>query len=367
MSKKITTIHESQTPSSNTGLIGERDWIAGRLDWLQGSFKRIRCAQLGTVAQQLAEALGDEWAVKAGGGETHGVHYDNAAATGSGARLCWTEEDGQEWCRAWLSLPGKALARLTPEQILHMGRNLLFVHGFRATRYDAALDDYAKRVTPVEVEAACDSGAMHGAQKFRYIKEGKGKHRSHTLYMGSRKSDKFIRCYDKEEESKGKIAAIRWEVEFHDDLAHAAFQYLCESGIHSDGAMLGSILVAQVVGAIDFTDPLSGRRTAEQTRLPWWQSLCEDAQNRVKITVSKIVSTVEEKLIWIHKQVAPAMAQLYEAGPMIFSLLVKQIRQQGRRRLTKLHHAQVVAFKGRAADPDIALGMIGLSFSQGAC
>lgn len=364
MAKKTTSVVERITPSSNTGLNGERSRIAARIHWLQGTIRQCSQPDLERLRNYLAAIFRDEWTVNEDQGETHGIRYESSARSGAGMRMCWTMDPETGWCRAWWSLTGSVLDRVPLEDVGRVARALLLEWGAGITRYDAAIDDYARRCSPMDAIAAAMRGDLHGAQKWELIASGVRGHYAATGYFGSRSSDKLVRCYDKWEESDGEIDAIRWEVQYKDELADAALRDVVSRHRDDGGQFLAALIARQVAGAIDFRDAQSGRRADERTRLAWWQSIVDDCAGTIRITVSRITSALEEKLVWLHKQVAPTLAQLFEAAPHVFSRIVHQLRRQGRERLTPAQNAQVGAYHRAVANPSLALDMLSLSLCQ---
>lgn len=82
----------------------------------------------------------------------------------------------------------------------------------RVTRMDICYDDYSKTFTPHDFGKWMMNGQISTKSRvwsFMSSQAGSGA----TFYLGKRGSDRFIRIYDKDYESKGRIPAIRYEFE----------------------------------------------------------------------------------------------------------------------------------------------------------
>lgn len=82
----------------------------------------------------------------------------------------------------------------------------------RITRMDICYDDYTKTFTPHDFGKWMMNGQISTKSRvwsFMSSQAGSGS----TFYLGRRGSDRFIRIYDKDYESKGRIPAIRYEFE----------------------------------------------------------------------------------------------------------------------------------------------------------
>lgn len=346
---KVTTVLEKrtkQTPFSNTGSDGKGPPLAARCHWLQGTWRLRDPNDLLGVYAAIAQTFRDEVIETRDKSQFHGTRYDHSAETGTGIKIAYIAPSEFEAGRAWIGIPGSALDRITLLELRTLGIYLLNTVGLKVSRYDAAIDDYTRRIEPMQALQAAMHGAMRRALTYAVYGKGKRGHMALTAYFGDFSSDKFVRCYDKWEESGGEIDAIRWEAQFRDELAHAAFKTLIDSSDARYAQHMAKCIARQVVGAIDFVDTDSGRRYCEQTRLDWWQTIVDDAGGEIKITVSAIKTTIEKKLKWIETQVAPALAQIFELAAPAYNAIMKKLRTVGRNRMKPLHYAQITAFQG---------------------
>lgn len=131
----------------------------------------------------------------------------------------------------------------------------------------------------------------HGRQIELRRNSVKGK----TLYVGSRRSDRFIRCYDKGAESGLGQHGILWraEIELHRRLAkRGAF------------VLLGSESEEQFI---------MGTVSAELNRvgMPWKRS---STGSVLKSSSARVRSDADKKLTWLNQQVRPTVQQLLDQG-----------------------------------------------------
>lgn len=128
----------------------------------------------------------------------------------------------------------------------------------------------------------------------RFI-EGYG--RGDTAYIGSRTSDRFIRIYDKDRESKGDFQyenALRYEVEFKGDLAGQVWEAYGGSRVAPEayaGLVADELRRASVY--------VKGLYTLRGARSP--QS-------------SKGAPSIDSRLAWLDRSVAPAVEGLLASG-----------------------------------------------------
>jgi len=361
MGSKVATARHTLTPLSNTGSNGKPPQIVARCHWLQGTFGNLGRELLNDLMAAIVQTFGDEFAVTEGVPAFHGIRYDNSAQSGHGIRLAWNMPNGDEPGRAWLGIPGSALDLVGADAIHYLGQYLCYTLGMKVTRYDAAIDDFKRRVDPDHAIWAAMHGFLHGTKQVRMAGISHQGKMAVTAYFGATSSDKIVRCYDKFIESEGEINAIRWEVQFRDELAHTAFIDFLTSGDGQDYDGMARCLARQVTGAIDFKDPSSGRRAADQKRVSWWQQLQDEAGGAVRISVTRIKSSLAAKLRWLERQVAPCLAQIYDLSALQFNKIVKTLRQKGRTRLTSAHHAQNTAFLGLHPERRAAILEYGLA------
>jgi len=98
------------------------------------------------------------------------------------------------------------------------------------SRIDLAFDDFGKTFRPSHYITWWFNGNFRS--KFRKMQiASTSRDIGNTFYLGSRKTGKMLRIYDKDFESDGVIDAVRYEFELHVDYARDMFQYLCDHAV----------------------------------------------------------------------------------------------------------------------------------------
>jgi hypothetical protein len=135
-----------------------------------------------------------------------------------------------------LTLSGEALASIRSanngidEKLVQA---LAARHGF-ASRIDLTLNIHEGKVTVQDVYSATKKGTLRArTTTYRYIEGKKGDVLGDTLYLGSPKSDRQLRCYNKAAEMGivDGTAWIRLELELRNIRANGAFQSCVSNGV----------------------------------------------------------------------------------------------------------------------------------------
>lgn len=83
------------------------------------------------------------------------------------------------------------------------------------SRLDLCYDDYSKTFRPSDYwKWWCDGVISSNFQYCNFV-SNKSENKGNTVYFGKPRSDKFMRIYDKDIESMGKIDSVRYEFELH--------------------------------------------------------------------------------------------------------------------------------------------------------
>jgi DNA relaxase NicK len=237
--------------------------------------------------------------------------YREVAVYGSGgASMCG---DGIQNASKTLLLevPGGCMEKLTADKQLELVHDLARL-GFSCARVDAEFDDTQKIITPAEVYAVAKAGGVVGFKRreFREVGETGSDVSGSTCYLGrrgGRGSGKFLRVYDKEQESEGAIDAVRWECEFSGKHSREVFTRLaaCKTAfefVRTVGASLG--------GCVDFVERTSAH-VDRCVRLPWYQRIV-DVIGRARVRIARKAPTVERMARWCHS-VSTVFALVREA------------------------------------------------------
>ncbi|MDG2991721.1 replication initiation factor domain-containing protein, partial [Candidatus Synechococcus calcipolaris G9] len=261
-----------------------------------------------------------------------GKRWEHHGRSAYGLMWAWDDPSEDRPGKGWICIKGSYLSYMEPEAVQCLLRILILDYGVKTTRLDFALDDYSKAVTPYQVLQA---GFARQFARFKRPPRfsGDAADGSLTVTFGSRFSDKLLRVYDKAKESKGEIDAIRWEIEFKDEVAHA---HACQF-IDCPWAELPYEFVAQaVVGSIEFCEVGEGRRSfSSYCLLPWWEAF-KAAIGSIRLPVPRKPQTLERRRQWMRSAWSKTLAgmSLVFGSEVVVRGIVAGLMQTGRDRLT---------------------------------
>jgi hypothetical protein len=295
----------AQTPASNTGSNRQTPHGTG----LRYKLDYLTLTGFGDTDQLLDivwAATGANWDYTNARPGTRGIYYDLILRSSSTIEIAikYSREDPTQ-NQYRLSIPGSPLGDLSPDTLAKFGQQL-HAFGCRATRFDWAIDDYDRAVGVDFFEKAGIDNNYSGAREFGvYYKRKYGQlNDAKTVYFGSYTSDKLIRIYDKNIESKGKINAIRFEGQYRNSLAEIYFDTLFNNNEFSANAQTVS---NYAIGSINFVR----RENAVLSRCPQidvWRIFCQRVGQAIKISAKRIVRTIEQKMKWVERQVSGTLA-----------------------------------------------------------
>lgn len=337
--------HE-QNPVGNTGL---KLQVSLKADYLCVTTKlsTIEAVKqcLEDIAYQFNEDGGLVWTEDKG--LAKGRYYAHSANTVHGSKFGWhPRQDGG--FDVWVSVPGKVLARV--DSLLHFRifRHLYSCYGFTPTRLDIALDDYAKTLPFETLVEALHQGNYVRFQDYNIHQNfGRKGGRGWTINLGSRKSDKYYRYYDKSAESDGEIDAYRLEVELKDYKAKQVWKILMQLAGKDETQNLQlyhEMLKEVVIGGIDFRDLGADSNTTRCPRLAWWEEFVEyvNSSGGIQLGTPKRVSSLHKTVNWIKTQVETSIAMLRDVlGASQFHQFMRDSIDSGRLRYTKNHLAML--------------------------
>lgn len=170
------------------------------------------------------------------------------------------------------------------------------VAGITPTRIDfqitATMESAYPQYAAHQYKKLLEDGGNHAKRKITFIQSaGSGA----TLYLGSRKSERFGRLYDRgiKAKSAGAGQVWRWEVEFKKGAAQTALE--CLEKLSDCGTMVWMAVEAW------FSERGVSVPPAPHTFV-------------MPPTASKREGTAEDKLQWLSSQVAPSVKKLCDAG-----------------------------------------------------
>lgn len=167
--------------------------------------------------------------------------------------------------------------------------------GFRCTRFDIALDDYLRRISPEELWAVAERGEYCLVNSRKLVSSSPTRdcfNSGQTIYFGSTNSQKIVRFYDAE--IVHGYGADRWELQLRGNKASVAFPQLPKDS---------SGLAAVFLGAIDF------RSDIDNVRFFWWQSFHDQiACEPIKFKVVYPNRKIDNICAWLDRQVVKSLA-----------------------------------------------------------
>jgi len=204
-----------------------------------------------------------------------------------------------------LLIRGKACASISTEQmdaLLDLARRM-----GKVTRLDLALDDHDKRIGCSEVLASFNGPTAVTHAKSAHIHEGRtrqGQLMGETLQIGKKTGRCYLKVYDKDLESGGLIAAIRWELTLKDDLAKEAIL------LHFEGNSLGMVFTAFLTRFLDFRETGKGP-ARDRPRCACFAELVGAAE-KAQVPQPERPATLSRILPWFWNQVAPWLGVIME-------------------------------------------------------
>lgn len=224
--------------------------------------------------------------------------YRESCGWDSKALLAWTEDRVE----CWLSMNGDSCDLILPELKLQFVQELRAL-GANCTRLDVAVDVPLSWVAMDQVHAAALSDQVVGFQRYdasRPISNmATGELDADQARFGRRGKDgsgRFVRVYDKNLESAGKIKSIRFEVELSGDLSRMYFLLLSNQ---ADLVEFNKLLSSIVPACIDFADKSGAHGHRDRfKRLPWWSRIVASVANIARVTVERVPPSLERSVQW---------------------------------------------------------------------
>lgn len=185
------------------------------------------------------------------------------------------------------------------------------------TRMDLAVDDVgpAQYFSCAEIEGyLMENRVVSKFRKFHTDKDYQmgGQVIGHTIYLGSRKSEVFLRIYDKRLEQAAKdpehasdLPWVRWEIELKNDRAQMAADLLIE------GMPVGEVIMGVLSNYVRIIELDDSNRTRCSSTLKW-QSFTDGVRG-IRLYVPEAPKTLEDKRQWIDRQVLSTLAGLFLA------------------------------------------------------
>lgn len=324
------------TPVSNTGLNSQNvsttdtNWnLTVRPDWAQMSFAVFPRERVERLIEIYETVTGDRLTLEPGKLRFMGQYWTNYGQSVLGARL-WYDLPGENKSahgHAVFSMSGSVLAHFTISQIRDLLTQLSAFNP-KYTRFDIAIDDYAKRITFEMVAQAIEAKSYARFKKAQIIKNYGDEWGGFTIRCGSRASLRCLRFYDKWAETKGVINAYRWEAELKDEAAtKAVYEWL-----KSSEEISAQYLAALVIGCVEFVERKDEKNVDRMEELSWWTEF-KNAVGSIRHSFQKVPTSLRKAKEWVNHQVIKTLSTIrYVVGGKYFAnWLVKEIANAPKR------------------------------------
>ena len=280
------------TPSSNTGFNRQDPPVSGisaRCDYLV----IVGCGDVAAIEKAVHSVFGTNFDWEGAKPGTRGQLYATVANSAQGIELAvnWAE-DYREESEYRLSIPGAPIAHCSYPRFFELCKYLHDLGG-RCSRFDWCVDDYDRLLDIFVVASSCERDCYSRVGEYRYYQRKKSGEFAvgRTIYLGSSSSDKQIRIYDKNVQSKGEIDSIRYEVQWRSSRAETIFGLYSSCGDLESGSV---DMCDFALGAVDFVER-SSTVLSRCKRLPWWEEFCRRVGNSRKLQIR-----VQQRLSLIH-------------------------------------------------------------------
>lgn len=335
--------------------------LEASLDWLTIATEHSSHQDLQAMVNFIEGFIDDEFFLEFGNQFSPGrgcKKYEHSGSSLRGCRIGWNV-DSQGTSKTWLSIPGQVLRQISVRDAWRLCSGLSKQWGADCRRFDAALDDYQRRVSPHEVLRACQDGDVALVQTYQLAAKSLiGEVAVPTIYFGSRESEKFVRFYDAER--KHGSPCDRWEVELKRRHSQEAFNHFVNLPFDSfdDDSfsnLASHFLAGLVVGAIDFRKAKEGERYSRRERLDWWESLVEEVGAGIRLSPARPKPSLERSLTWFKRQVCVFISALKEGwGVNRFNAWITDGIMDGKSRQTAYHEALIRQLKRENELPEAA-------------
>ncbi len=220
--------------------------------------------------------------------------------------------DGPELMGIHVQISGKGCRYLESLDNFDWNRflgNLVYL-GVKFTRIDVAIDqqnyfDCDRIQRYLKTDRVCTRFRKYGETSTSYI--GSSELCGKTIYFGSRKSEIFIRFYDKGLESDGQIEGTRLEIVLRDGKANEfVFQYLNRDNFYNL-----SYLTSKVINYYLRFIKCDSTRKERSSVANWWFDFVNTVE-KLSLGKGKEVVTLDRICKWFEKQVSTSLKLILE-------------------------------------------------------
>jgi hypothetical protein len=354
------------TPSSNTGLnsVSMSGYTQNspntlKVDWWQGTLCLTR-SEFASLQGLLSTTFADTFGLDSGYFFS-GRKFDHHFVSGRGAIIAFNFDKTDEIIDicgdaypvlnldrktydVLLSLPAKVLSGCDSIYSLFSFYRFMIKLNFKPTRIDVAADDYSKSLHPSVIKQAYELGLNHGFRTASEIHNWDND--GFTIYLGSKKSDRLSRYYNKAVESEGEIDAYRFETVYRDSYAVSFWESLKVVLTSNHENCLKEeeqyrTLLSFSLNSVNFYS-LSGDKDSDKIYCQWWLDFKAsfDCVSAVKITVNRVKTALDSSIDWVHDKVETTLASIeyyFQETGRDFSQWLNNRVVSGRSRMTSNH------------------------------
>ena len=238
-------------------------------------------------------------------------HYEKAFCVRDEILIYYDEEDGQNK-GVNVSVPSHGLEWLFNQFNVKTVSEMLALiidRGGKISRLDFAYDDFSKSYMPLDYFNWWQNGNFKS--KFRVAHFDHGADGGTTFALGNRAGLRYLRIYDKDIESKGKVKAVRYEFELHSYTANAlAYSIAFEKRFCFRDFILSMFSIIENTG--------KSQKCREKLNIDWfyWVDNLKFNEELVKIPTGLQGSTVEKNVVWFETYCVKTLAKMfYLFGP----------------------------------------------------
>jgi hypothetical protein len=263
-----------------------------------------------------------------------------------------------------VDIPQSALDTLSDRKHLGLWIDIFGCEDVKFTRNDIYYDDYCKIISPEALHKACKGGGV-GVPRYTKLRGWdeynlqEGKSRGFTVYVGSCKSDRQIRYYDKTLESEGKQDCYRLEMQDTGQYAEKFGPYMLEAlqraldccDIKDSVAVLRDAYKALLKGAISFHEIPEGvaqedlpQNWAKRSPQTWWWQEMMTGLEPAKLTLDRVEPSLQKAVAWITNQVSATLSvirMVYHHWGMPFNSWLATQLEKGDERLSDKHYKMI--------------------------
>lgn len=256
------------------------------IDWFEATVKGVEVAGL---LDLMTEHLGQHFCVGLEILRDDARRFDARGSLGlrvRADRVGQVDRKGNRQPWSGVRLPGEVCRAAGTGRVLDLAEAMGTRGKLKVSRLDLALDDFDKTFSAEQFATTCVEGSLADPKALlgrRVVTRVRRKSwdwrrsKGGCFWIGGGQGARLLRVYDKDQESGGKIASTRIELQNRDEFATA----LCERLLvaRREGRQFGEVFAEHVVEFVDLREP-KGHRSDSQMwpRVEFWRKIVGDAK-----------------------------------------------------------------------------------------